>query len=147
MRVGRIALPALQAFLLAGAAHAGHYQVDDAIPPDARGEVTTFSGTVLSIVGVETALAGRVDPLAGTLKDLGAKVSEHEIRIELSADVLFDFDKAVIKPAAAPGLTKVATVLEQYPRAAVIIEGHTQSNATRLLFAQRFLFDLPTGME
>ena len=130
MQTGRIALGALQVFLLANAARASHYQIEDAVPPDASGAVTTFSGDVRSIVGVETAVAGKVDPLAATLKDLGARVSEQEIRIEMSADVLFDFDKAVIKPAAGPSLAKVATVLEQYPRAAVNIEGHTDAKGS-----------------
>jgi outer membrane protein OmpA-like peptidoglycan-associated protein len=59
------------------------------------------------------------------LKDLGAKVTEAEIRIDLSADVLFDFDEAEIKKEAEPSLRKVATVLNANPGAKVSIEGHT----------------------
>ena len=64
------------------------------------------------------------------MKDLGAQVTDNEIRIEMSADVLFDFDKATIKPAAEPALAKVASVLEGYPRAAVRIEGHTDAKGS-----------------
>ena len=43
----------------------------------------------------------------------------------MSADVLFDFDKADIKKEAAPSLEKVAALLGEHPRAEVSIEGHT----------------------
>ncbi|HUE89214.1 MAG TPA: OmpA family protein [Vicinamibacterales bacterium] len=71
------------------------------------------------------AVAGAVVGLESALEDLGAKVSEAEIRIDLSADVLFDFDKADIKKEAEPSLQKVATVVSANPGAQVAIEGHT----------------------
>ena len=114
----------------AGTGLAAQYQIDDPIPPGAQGNISSLSGDVRAIVGVESAVAGKVDPLAAVLKDLGAQVSDTEIRIEMSADVLFDFDKAMIKTAAEPALAKVATVLEGYPRAAVRIEGHTDAKGT-----------------
>jgi outer membrane protein OmpA-like peptidoglycan-associated protein len=55
---------------------------------------------------------------------------ETEIRIELSADVLFDFDKADIKTDAEPSLRKVATVIRSYPKAGVTIEGHTDAKGS-----------------
>src|SRR5260221_13378097 len=124
-----VALRILLALLLAsaGTALAAQHQIDDPIPPGAQGNVSSLSGEVLAIVGLQSSIAGKVDPLAAALKDLGARVSDTEIRIEMSADVLFDFDKATIKPAAEPALAKVATVLEGYPRAAVRIEGHTDA--------------------
>ncbi len=115
---------------VAGSALAAPYQIDDPIPPDTQGNVSSLSGEVLAIVGVQSSVAGKVDPLAAVLKDLGAQVTENEIRIEMSADVLFDFDKATIKPAAEPSLAKVATVLEGYPRAAVRVEGHTDAKGS-----------------
>ena len=60
-------------------------------------------------------MAGAVIGLEAALKDLGAKVSATEIRIDLSADVLFDFDKAAIKKEAEAELLKVATVLNANP--------------------------------
>jgi len=44
------------------------------------------------------------------MKDLGAKVTEPEIRIELSAHALFDFDKADLRNEAAPALERVITL-------------------------------------
>jgi outer membrane protein OmpA-like peptidoglycan-associated protein len=70
-------------------------------------------------------VAGDVTGLDQTLKELGAKVTDTEIKIELAADVLFDFDKADIKKEAEPSLQKVAAVLKAYPKSTVRIEGHT----------------------
>ncbi|OFW26862.1 MAG: hypothetical protein A3H97_11500 [Acidobacteria bacterium RIFCSPLOWO2_02_FULL_65_29] len=77
-----------------------------------------------------TAVAGAVIGLEAALKDLGAKVSATEIRIDLSADVLFDFDKAEIKKEAEAELLKVATVLDANANAQVSIEGHTDGKGT-----------------
>lgn len=71
------------------------------------------------------AAAGASLGLEGAMKDLGAKVTDTEIRIDLSADVLFDFDKADIKKEAESSVQKVATVLKAHPQARVAIEGHT----------------------
>ncbi|MCA1602899.1 MAG: hypothetical protein LC776_15125, partial [Acidobacteria bacterium] len=40
--------------------------------------------------------------------------TETEVRIELSGDILFDFDKATLRPAAEPILTRVAEVIRKY---------------------------------
>jgi outer membrane protein OmpA-like peptidoglycan-associated protein len=71
------------------------------------------------------ATAGTTRGLEGALKDLGARVTDAEIRIDLAADVLFDFDKAEIKKEAEPSLQKLATVIQANPGAKVAIEGHT----------------------
>ena len=75
--------------------------------------------------GGGSAVAGAVIGFEAALKDLGAKVSPTEIRIDLAADVLFDFDKADIKKEAEPALLKVATVLNANAGAQVNIDGHT----------------------
>jgi outer membrane protein OmpA-like peptidoglycan-associated protein len=64
------------------------------------------------------------------LKDLGAKVTGQEIKIELSADVLFDFDSFALRSEAEDPLRKVADVLKDYPKSPVIIEGHTDGKGT-----------------
>jgi outer membrane protein OmpA-like peptidoglycan-associated protein len=73
------------------------------------------------------AVAGLSQSLEGALKDLGAQVTEKEIKVQLQSDLLFDFDKAEIKKEAEPALEKLATVLKSYPNAMVLIEGHTDS--------------------
>jgi outer membrane protein OmpA-like peptidoglycan-associated protein len=74
-----------------------------------------------------SAIAGTVTALDQALKDLGAEDSETEVRIEMAADVLFDFDEAALKPEGEESLSPVATVLASYPEAQVNIEGHTDS--------------------
>jgi outer membrane protein OmpA-like peptidoglycan-associated protein len=73
------------------------------------------------------AAAGTTLGLDGALKELKAEVTAAEIKIDLAADVLFDFDKASIKKEAEPSLQHLATVLNANPGAAVSIEGHTDA--------------------
>jgi len=117
------------AALLAAAetARAQKYQAEDAIPPGATGKILPVFGKVTEIKGLGLAVAGKAAGLAAALRDLNAKVTEQEIRIELAADVLFDFDKANLRPEAGPALEKVAAVLKSYPNATTTIEGHTDS--------------------
>jgi outer membrane protein OmpA-like peptidoglycan-associated protein len=66
--------------------------------------------------------------LAGKTQDLQVKETATEIRIELAADVLFDFDKATIKPEAASALHNVATIIADKGQGrGVRIDGHTDS--------------------
>jgi outer membrane protein OmpA-like peptidoglycan-associated protein len=129
--IGRIVALAVFASLMPVASAQTHKE-DDAIPPGAKGEVLPLKGQVLELKavvlplrGVVTPLGGRVDPLQAALKDLGARVQGREIKIDLAADVLFDFDKHDLKPAARPSLEKVAAVLKAHPKAAAAIDGHT----------------------
>ena len=116
---------ALLAAACAPAALAVSYNLEDPVPPDARGVVLPISGKVLDIRGISSGVAGKAQPLQAALKDLGAKVTDQEIRIELAADVLFDFDKASLRPEAKPSLDKVVEVLKSYPKSSAKIEGHT----------------------
>ena len=63
----------------------------------------------------------------GAVTDLAVKETETEIRIALSADVLFDFDKSDIKQEAAETLRQVAALVREHPNQPVRIEGHTDS--------------------
>jgi outer membrane protein OmpA-like peptidoglycan-associated protein len=78
---------------------------------------------VVDIVGVTSGIQS-------VLQDLGAKVTAHEVKIELDADVLFDFDKYNLKPEAAESLKKVGQVVQSYPNAPLLIEGHTDGMGT-----------------
>ncbi|HEY8155764.1 MAG TPA: OmpA family protein [Myxococcota bacterium] len=71
------------------------------------------------------AAGGKTLGLEGALKELKAEVTPQEIKIDLSADVLFDFDKAELKPAAEQQLGALLTVVNSRPNATVAIEGHT----------------------
>ena len=78
--------------------------------------------------------AGRILDLIFKVEDLGGKVeslqvreTETETRIELPADILFDFDKADIRPAAGPALKQAAEIIRKGARGSVTVEGHTDA--------------------
>lgn len=75
-------------------------------------------------------IEGAPAEVAGTVENLEVTETETEIRIELSGDVLFDFDSADIRSEAEPVLTGVADVLKQHPDAAVTIAGYTDAKGS-----------------
>jgi outer membrane protein OmpA-like peptidoglycan-associated protein len=87
--------------------------------------VREIHATVRDIVGLGREMEARVQDLERALKDLGARETDLEIRIQLPADVLFDFDKANIRRDAEEALGKVLVVLRAHGRAPIEIEGHT----------------------
>ncbi len=72
-------------------------------------------------------LKSSVQSVDAAISDLDGKIEGNKLYIQLSADVLFDFDKAVIKPAAAEALSKVALIIEEKAQGPVTIIGHTDS--------------------
>jgi outer membrane protein OmpA-like peptidoglycan-associated protein len=91
------------------------------------GKVYELKSVVLTLHGIGSGLTAQTQNLQGALKDLGATVTGTQIKINLAADVLFDFDKADLRPEAGPALDKVVAVLRSYPKATVLIEGHTDA--------------------
>jgi outer membrane protein OmpA-like peptidoglycan-associated protein len=69
----------------------------------------------------------RIEDVKGAVQALAMKETKTEVKIELSGDVLFEFDKADIRPDAEPALQRVVEVIKQYPRAAVAIDGYTDA--------------------
>lgn len=66
-----------------------------------------------------------VQDMGGKVLDLQVKETTTEIRIEMAADVLFEFDKADLRPKAETVLGQVADLLRQKHSGEVRIEGHT----------------------
>jgi outer membrane protein OmpA-like peptidoglycan-associated protein len=66
------------------------------------------------------------------LKAAGAEIKESasEIKISLQGEILFDFDKANIRPAAESTLAQVARVIQSYPKSRTLIEGYTDSKGS-----------------
>src|SRR5688572_25838594 len=75
-------------------------------------------------------LVFRVEDIGGKVQDLQVKESETEIRIELAADVLFDFDKADILPKAQEALKQAATIIREKGKGTVRVEGHTDGKGS-----------------
>ena len=75
-----------------------------------------------------TDLSGNpVNELTASVQDLQVKEIGNEVRIDLAADVLFDFDKADILPKAEETLTKAAAIVKERAKGTVRVEGHTDS--------------------
>jgi outer membrane protein OmpA-like peptidoglycan-associated protein len=72
-------------------------------------------------------LRSRVEDVKGAAQALAMKETPTEIKIELSGDILFDFDKADIRVAAEPALQRVVEVIRQYPKAGISIDGYTDA--------------------
>lgn len=65
------------------------------------------------------------------LAELHARqTAQQAISIDLPADVLFDFDKADLRPDALPTLQKAAELIQSYPRAPLRVVGHTDSKGS-----------------
>ncbi len=120
------------------------------------GKVLDIQGRVLDIVGLgadtqgpSSRITGQVVSLGAAIQDLkgagsGVVVTEtpkppapgpkaaprKEVKIYLPADVLFDFDKADLRPEAAPVLERVASVLRSDPASSATIEGHTDGKGS-----------------
>lgn len=71
-------------------------------------------------------LAERAEQLQRELGELKAQQTERGLVLTLS-DVLFEFDKATLKPGAQRTMDKLNEFLQEYPNRTVLIEGFTDS--------------------
>jgi outer membrane protein OmpA-like peptidoglycan-associated protein len=109
-----VALVALSVLvLIAGMAHA----------QDEKGKILDLQGKIID-------LKERVESTGGKQLALEMKETAEDIRIDLAADVLFDFDKADIRPEASATLKEVAEVIRKQAKGGVVIVGHTDAKGT-----------------
>ena len=97
---------------------------------DTEGQVVDLKFETADLVFTIEDLGGGPAELVAPVENLQVTETESEIRIELSGDVLFDFDKADIRAEAEPVLISVADVLKQHPDAAVTIAGYTDDKGS-----------------
>jgi outer membrane protein OmpA-like peptidoglycan-associated protein len=64
-------------------------------------------------------------------QEFQAQQSGRSLSMNLSGDLLFDYDKAALKPEAEQALKKVAIVLSQFPESQVTVEGYTDSKGAK----------------
>jgi outer membrane protein OmpA-like peptidoglycan-associated protein len=69
-------------------------------------------------------------------QELQYQESSKSMSMNLAGDVLFDYDKAALKPAAEEALKKVAIVLSLFPESNVTVEGYTDSKGGKALNLQ-----------
>lgn len=63
----------------------------------------------------------------GAIEAMRVQETATEVRIDLAADVMFDFDQAVILPAAEETLGRAAGIIRERGGSQVRIEGHTDA--------------------
>ena len=72
-------------------------------------------------------LSAKVSPLTGTVSGLQTRVTDMGTIIDLPADALFEYDKAVLTQAAEVELRKAAEMIRGSPPGAIRVIGHTDS--------------------
>ncbi len=97
------------------------------------GQVSDLQSKVLDLVF-------RVEDMGGNVQSLDIKETATELRIDLAADVLFDFDKADLLPKAQQTLTQAAQMIRDRAKGEVRISGYTDakgSDAYNLKLSER----------
>jgi outer membrane protein OmpA-like peptidoglycan-associated protein len=89
--------------------------------------------TALAVAGANTERDhDRIEKQAMQLKELNAKKTQRGMVITLG-DVLFNTNKAEVKPGGMRNVQKLADYLNQYPQERVLIEGYTDSTGSESL--------------
>ncbi len=119
-------------------------QEEIAIPPDAHEKAIkalkalgsdrgakNIDYRMVRILGLPSRnIKAKSEKIETALKDLGAKETATEYKIELSGDILFDFDKWDIRNEAEDTLKKVGEVINASKSPKVMIFGHTDSKGS-----------------
>jgi outer membrane protein OmpA-like peptidoglycan-associated protein len=58
------------------------------------------------------------------------RVGDNVLLVRFDSDVLFDVDSAIVKPRQRATVDDVGEVLLDYPKTAVVVQGHTDSTGT-----------------
>jgi outer membrane protein OmpA-like peptidoglycan-associated protein len=78
-------------------------------------------GNINQIAFVTSGSAGQ------PMQTLTSRKMEKETIVDLSTDILFDFDKAIMKPAALPLLIKLAALIRESSQSMIQLNGFTDS--------------------
>ena len=115
-------------FLLAAGRTLSASEETVASPPlDLKYESLDLINTIQDLASNTSDLDKSSRAVKGDVLGMEVKETDLELKINLSGDILFDFDKATLRPAAEPTLGEVVARIQKYPRAKVLIEGHSDS--------------------
>ena len=94
----------------------------------ADGASTTLEFRSLT-VSPQTGYGAAIDNVVVTADPAALKVTESdkEIQVSLGSEILFDSGRFDLKPAATSTLESLLALLTKYPKAPMVIEGHTDS--------------------
>ncbi len=86
------------------------------------------NGQVVDLVAPISDIEAPAKDIEAVVEDLlWVKEGTNEVKIELPADILFDFDRAEIRPDAAIALESAAEIIRTRAKGRVEINGHTDS--------------------
>jgi outer membrane protein OmpA-like peptidoglycan-associated protein len=94
------------------------------------GKISSLQTKVIDLVFRIQDMGGKVQDMGGKVQELNVKETTTEVRVELAADVLFDFDKADILPKARQTLAQAAQVVREKAKGTVRIEGYTDAKGS-----------------
>lgn len=97
---------------------------------DLKATILDLKGLPSNLDSAVSDLSAKADGLAARHSGLSVRQDEKVIRVSMTGDILFDFDKADIQPAAEPTLTDIARLIASIPAGTIIIEGHTDSKGS-----------------
>lgn len=94
---------------------------------DLQEQKLTLQKQILDLDQQQLALERKILEVASARRALQVEETATSLTMKLEGDVLFDFDKATVLPAAEKLLEKVATVLGEFPEGKVTVGGYTDS--------------------
>jgi outer membrane protein OmpA-like peptidoglycan-associated protein len=75
-------------------------------------------------------LVFHIEDMGGKIENIAVKETATEVRIDLAADVLFDFDKANLLPKAQQTLAQAANIIRDKAKGSVRIDGYTDAKGS-----------------
>ena len=100
------------------------------VAPSAPAHATTPAPASAPATAQNSSAAAQGSSLTAQSSSLSGTETGFNIQINLSSDVLFDFDKAELKPEADAELQKAADVIRQKGKGLILISGYTDSKGT-----------------
>ncbi len=98
------------------------------------GELDEVLGTAAVGAGVGAGIGVYMDRQQRELEEIeGAeveRVDEETLRVTFDNDILFAVDSATLAPEARQQLDEFARVMNEYPKTAILVQGHTDATGT-----------------
>lgn len=119
----RVAL--LAALALAGCGGGGSEAPEGSASPAAAASTNPAAPT--RPIGTVSGLRAETSALTGAVSGFATETTDFGTRVALSADTLFDFDRATLGPAAQDNLRRTADLVRQGGAGTVTVVGHTDA--------------------
>ncbi len=106
-------------------------RAQDSSDPEIQKKEAELKEQKLELQKKDLELQRRELELEKAKQELKAEENGQSLSMNLSGDVLFDYNKATLKPQAEESLKKVAVVLSQFPDSQVTVEGFTDAKGSK----------------